>query len=88
MDKNQWEREGDGTLGNYEELSSKKEFKATPIKCLYNSEDYKIYACTINGFTYPQIKVSKYGTVTIKGDIQELNQIGRASCRERVCHRV
>lgn len=60
-------------MGNYEELSSKKEFKATPIKCLYNSEDYKIYACTINGFTYPQIKVSKYGTVTIKGDIQELN---------------
>lgn len=60
-------------MGNYKELSSKKEFKATPIKCLYNSEDYKIYACTINGFTYPQIKVSKYGTVTIKGDIQELN---------------
>ena len=60
-------------MGNYEELSSKKEFKAIPIKCLYNSEDYKIYACTINGFTYPQIKVSKYGTVTIKGDIQELN---------------
>lgn len=60
-------------MGNYEELSSKKEFKATPIKCLYNSEDYKIYACTINGFTYPQIKASKYGTVTIKGDIQELN---------------
>lgn len=60
-------------MGNYEELSSKKEFKATPIKCLYNSEDYKIYACTINGFAYPQIKVSKYGTVTIKGDIQELN---------------
>ena len=60
-------------MGNYEELSSKKEFKATPIKCLYNSEDYKIYACTINGFTYPQIKVSKYGTVIIKGDIQELN---------------
>ena len=60
-------------MGNYEELSSKKEFKATPIKCLYNSEDYKIYACTIDGFNYPQIKVSKYGTVTIKGDIQELN---------------
>lgn len=50
-----------------------KEFKATPIKCLFNSDSFKIYACTIDSLTYPQIKVGKYDTITIKGDIQELN---------------
>lgn len=50
-----------------------KEFKATPTKCLFNSDSFKIYACTIDSLTYPQIKVGKYGTITIKGDIQELN---------------
>lgn len=55
-------------MGNY-----KIEFKATPIKCLYNSENYKIYACAVNRYAYPQIKVNKYGNITLKGDIQKLN---------------
>ncbi len=60
-------------MGNNEGLKINVEFKATPIKCLFSSENFKIYACSIDSFTYPQIKVGKYQTVTIKGDIQELN---------------
>lgn len=60
-------------MGSSEKLTKIKEFKATPIRCLYNSENFKIYGCTIDSFKYPDIAVSKYGTVTIKGDIQELN---------------
>lgn len=60
-------------MGNNESLKINVEFKATPIKCLFSSETFKIYACNIDSFTYPQIKVGKYQTVTIKGDVQELN---------------
>ena len=60
-------------MGSPEKLTKIKEFKAIPIRCLYNSENFKIYGCTIDSFKYPNIAVSKYGTVTIKGDIQELN---------------
>ncbi len=60
-------------MGSSEKLTKIKEFKATPIRCLYNSENFKIYGCTIDSFKYLDIAVSKYGTVTIKGDIQELN---------------
>ena len=60
-------------MGSSEKLTKIKEFKAIPIRCLYNSENFKIYGCTIDSFKYPNIAVSKYGTVTIKGDIQELN---------------
>ena len=60
-------------MGSPEKLTKIKEFKAIPIRCLYNSENFKIYGCTIDSFKYPNIAVSKYGTVTRKGDIQELN---------------
>lgn len=49
------------------------EFRLTPEKCLYNSENYKIYGCSVNTFEFPNIKIGKYGTCTIKGDFQELN---------------
>lgn len=49
------------------------EFEATPEKCLYDSENFKIYGCCVDTDTYPEIKLGKYSTATIKGDIQELN---------------
>lgn len=49
------------------------EFKAMPTKCLFNGDNFKIYACSVNSFTYPDVKIGKYGTASIKGDIQELN---------------
>lgn len=49
------------------------EFKCTPERCVYNSEDFKIYGCSINSFEYPEVQINKYNNVTIKGNIQELN---------------
>lgn len=49
------------------------EFKSIPEKCLFNGDNYKIYGCSVNTFEYPNIKINKYGTCTIKGDFQELN---------------
>ena len=40
---------------------------------VYNSDEYKIYGCSVNSFEYPQIQIGKYGTATIKGNVQELN---------------
>ena len=48
-------------------------FKCTPERLVYNSDEYKIYGCSVNSFEYPDIQVSKYGTATIKGNVQELN---------------
>ena len=40
---------------------------------VFNSDEYKIYGCSVNSFEYPNIQVSKYNTATIKGNVQELN---------------
>ena len=48
-------------------------FKCTPERLVYNSDEYKIYGCSVNSFEYPQIQIGKYGTCTIKGNVQELN---------------
>ena len=48
-------------------------FKCTPERLVYNSDEYKIYGCSVNSFEYPQIQIGKYGTATIKGNVQELN---------------
>lgn len=49
------------------------DFKCTPERLVFNSEEYKIYGCSVNSFEYPDIQISKYGTCTIKGNIQELS---------------
>ena len=48
-------------------------FKCIPERLVFNSDEYKIYGCSVNSFEYPDIQVSKYGTATIKGNVQELN---------------
>ena len=48
-------------------------FKCTPERLVFNSDEYKIYGCSVNSFEYPQIQIGKYGTCTIKGNVQELN---------------
>lgn len=48
-------------------------FKCTPERLVFNSDEYKIYGCSVNSFEYPQIHIGKYGTCTIKGNVQELN---------------
>lgn len=49
------------------------DFKCIPERLVFNSDEYKIYGCSVNSFEYPDIQVSKYGTATIKGNVQELN---------------
>lgn len=48
-------------------------FEATPIRCVYNSENFKVYACDIDKGKYPDIKVNGWGNVTISGACPELN---------------
>ena len=54
-------------------MSNIVDFKCTPERVVFNSDEYKIYGCSVNSFEYPNIQVSKYGTATIKGNVQELN---------------
>lgn len=49
------------------------EFKCTPERLVFNSDEFKIYGCSVNSFEYPDIKINKYNTATIKGNFQELN---------------
>lgn len=49
------------------------EFKCTPERLVFNSDEFKIYGCSINSFEYPDVKINKYNTATIKGNFQELN---------------
>lgn len=47
-------------------------FECTPVRLVYNSENYKIYGCDIDTRKYPSIKLNKYFNVTIVGDCGEL----------------
>lgn len=49
------------------------DFKCTPERCVYNSDDFKIYGASVNSFEYPDVNINKYNNVTIKGNISELN---------------
>jgi exodeoxyribonuclease V alpha subunit len=47
-------------------------FECTPIRVVYSSENYKIYACDVDTIKYPHIKLNKWFNVTIVGDCGEL----------------
>lgn len=49
------------------------EFKCTPERQVFNSDEFKIYGCSVNSLDYPDIHIGKYGTCTLKGNFQELN---------------
>lgn len=53
---------------------SKKDvkFNCKIVKCMYNSENYKIYAADVDKKEYPNIKHNKYNNVTIYGDVHNL----------------
>lgn len=53
---------------------SKKEvkFNCKIVKCMFNSENYKIYATEVDKEKYPNIKHNKYDNVTIYGDVHNL----------------
>jgi exodeoxyribonuclease V alpha subunit len=47
-------------------------FECTPQRCIYNSENYKIYACDVDTVKYPSIKLNQYYNVSIAGDCGDL----------------
>ena len=49
-------------------------FKGRVVRCTYNSPDYKVYALEVDISIYPDVKRSKYGTVSVFGDFQELGE--------------
>jgi exodeoxyribonuclease V alpha subunit len=49
------------------------DFKCTPERLVYNSDDFKIYGCSVNSFEYPDVKINKYQNCSLKGNMQELN---------------
>lgn len=49
------------------------DFACVPERLVYNSDNFKIYGCSVNSFEYPDVQINKYGLVTIKGDMSELN---------------
>lgn len=53
---------------------SKKEvkFNCKIVKCMYNSDNYKIYATDVDKKEYPNIKHNKYDNVTIYGNVHNL----------------
>jgi exodeoxyribonuclease V alpha subunit len=50
------------------------EFKGVVVANPYNSEDYKIYGLIVDYYKYPNIKVNKYGNVSIAGNIHNLEE--------------
>lgn len=55
-------------------MSKDKEVKfvCEPLKCTYDSEDYRVYAVDVDLKRYKNIQTGKYGNVTIFGNLHEL----------------
>ena len=51
-----------------------KQYKFQGIidKCIYNTPDFKIYAVVVDKTKYPELKQSKYGNISITGEISDL----------------
>lgn len=47
-------------------------FSGKVVRCTYDTPDYKIYAVDVDKEKYPDVKKTKYGTVSITGELPEL----------------
>ena len=47
-------------------------FKGVVERCIYNTPDFKIYAVNVDKIKYPELKQSKYGNVSIIGELADL----------------
>lgn len=47
-------------------------FEGKIIRCVYNSDNYKVYGVEVDHEKYPNIKRTKYSTATICGDLHDL----------------
>lgn len=54
-------------------MSNKQyKFKGVIERCVYNSLDFRIYAVTVDKTKYPELKQSRYGNISIIGELPEL----------------
>lgn len=49
------------------------EFRATPVRCVYSSDNFKVYGCAIDEKKYPHIAMNRFKNVSISGDLPELS---------------
>lgn len=47
-------------------------FKGVIERCVYNSPDFKIYAVAVDNKQYPELKLNKYGNISITGELSSL----------------
>ena len=47
-------------------------FKGKIIRKVYANEDYRVYGVEIDKVSYPELKLNRYGNITIVGDIGDL----------------
>lgn len=47
-------------------------FKGIIDKCVYNTPDFKIYGVSVDKTKYPELKLNKYGNISITGEISDL----------------
>ena len=55
------------------EENKQYKFKGRVSRCIWNGEDFKVYALDINRNDYPDIQLNKYNNVSISGEIPELS---------------
>ena len=55
-------------------VEKEKEYKflGRIARCVYNSDDFKVYAVDVNKNKYPDIKLNKFGNVSISGELSDL----------------
>ena len=54
--------------------NNKIAFKGLIVRCIYDSENFKVYAMEVDKHKYPNVKFNNFGNVSISGDIPTLSE--------------
>lgn len=52
--------------------SKQHKFSGIIERCVYNTPDFKIYAVAVDKIKYPELKLNKYGNISITGELADL----------------
>lgn len=50
------------------------EFQGRVVRCIYDTDQYRVYAVDVDRSEFPSIKQTKYGTVCISGNLHQLGE--------------
>lgn len=50
------------------------EFTGNVVRCVWNSDNFKVFALDVDNKKYPELKKTKYGNVTISGELPDLSE--------------